>query len=505
MYKIERDEDHILIPLLNANSVKKEDFNHKFKDIRTRAEQLYLQKSFGFSINYIHIITSEQLSELICCISNDLSFEKIQLTQGSKQDSVDKLLFSQNNEFCFERTIFRSLKEMDTGIIDKDNEKVVCKWIVNISKISYKKNNNVSKKIPLHIVSIVLTSYNNTTKDEYRLSNDQIIDLVDEGVLDDSSFNDELRKYLKKDTFIAIQLWRHDWKKNEDNTIDAKNYIINDPYYFYSLLTLDKNVFRRSYENVIDVLGWCQSTSGVYLDLFYGTTCLEITLKPKQDKSKYKSQYFNEIGHDSEEFRIWELLALQNKLLTKINQNNLKNVANCITELNKIYDFKMFTSKKGKGEKWMRYGGYLQKISGVESEYKEYKVKNELIKHDKESKLQKLNYLLLFTIFLSILTFILAPIYDNYIMMFGQNTMLNNSTLNNSTLNNSTLNNSTLNYSLPLFIRFMPPISHVPEIPAFLSASLITTIISYSMFKDNISKIVLATSLFLICVYYIFF
>jgi len=337
-------------------------------------------------------------------------------------------MFLNKGTDLFERKIFRS-KEKKIGIkiknSDCDINKFSFRLFINITKIL----NNTKKTC--HIISVILKSSNHN--ENSKLCNEQIINLVNGERNGHKSFfllnniPEEVEDLLKKDTFVAIQLWNRRWESEKDNTFDAKTYVKENPYYFYSILTSEKKIFRRSYENIMDVLGWCQSASSAYFDVFYGTTCLELTIKPKKE-------ICDETGHDSEEFRIWELLALQKKLLDKINKKEMNNVDDYIKELDKIYNFSIFTKKIGKGEKWIRYGEYLQKITGIDSAYQDYKIKIERKNKEHESKLQKLNFLIVVSILASFLTLLLSPIYSSLISS-------DNSTSLNSTIN-STINSN---------------------------------------------------------------
>lgn len=225
---------------------------------------------------------------------------------------------------------------------------------------------------------------------------------------------------INKNTFLSIQFWRKDWKSEEDNLLDAKDYI-KHPYYFYSIITLDKNVFRRNYKNIMDVLGWCFSTSRVYLGMFSQNAFLELTIKPGKDR-------FIAIGHDASEFKAWEILGLQKYLLDQINITHSEytkkhqkimasKVDKLIEELNKVYDFNAFIQKKRKGETWIKFNRYLQDIIGISSDHELYENRHERKKEGEDRKsavrLARLNAvlssLIFATIFVSILTFLLHP------------------------------------------------------------------------------------------------
>ena len=460
--------EDVLIPLLKSHS---DEINFdKIKVTRNNPKPLYLIDDFGFSINFIHVKNSKELKDLVRIINKSKKFDCIKKNQ---QDSIDDL-FLRSGTDLFNRKIYRSKKEikMEMKFCDYGIKQFSCRLFINIANIQYKKDN----KIPYHIISLILTSFN--YNENSNLCNKQIINLVN-GELNAynrfSSLNGlpkKVENLLKKDTFVAIQLWNHRWKSEKDNTFDAKTYVKENPYYFYSILTLEENVFRRTYENIMDVLGWCQSASSAYFDVFYGTTCLELTIKPKR-------KIFNETGHDSEEFRIWELLALQKKLLDEINEKEMNNVDDLIKELDLIYNFKIYTKKIGKGEKWIRYGEYLQKITGIDSAYHDYKLKNEMKNKERESKLQKLNSLIIVSIFISFLTLFSSPIYSSWV-----------STYNNDDNDNLSLNSTNYSFFENSFFEniFKNP---NPEITVFVVAIFLTCV-SYLYafgFKNTIHSI----------------
>jgi hypothetical protein len=395
--------EDVLIPLLK-NHYDELRFNQKFDGIRNNPKPLYLKDDFGFSINFIHIITSNELNGILNSLNDSKVFEHI---KENENDYIDNLFLNEIGIDLFNRNIFKYNKKIEIENCNHTSEKFRYELFVNIAEIKYGKYN----KIPYHIISLILTSFNHN--ENSNLCNKQIINLVNVEIsVSFSSLNDlpeNIKNLLKKDTFVAIQLWNHRWESEKDNTFDAKTYVEENPYFFYSILTLEEKIFRRSYDNIMDVLGWCQSASSAYFDVFYGTTCLELTIKPK-------IEIFDEIGHDSEEFRIWELFALQKKLLDKIHEKEMNNVDDLIKELDLIYNFKIFTKKTGKGENWIRYGEYLQKITGIDSAYQDYKIENEKIKNrEQQSKLQKLNSLIIVSILASFLTLLLSPIYSSWV------------------------------------------------------------------------------------------
>ena len=409
--------EDVLIPLLK-NHYDEVIFDQKFDVTRENPKPLYLKGDFRFSINFIHIVTTEKLDIVKKSIEKSQIFTPVGIK--GQHDTLDKM-FTEKGKDLFDRIIFRTDKKIKIHVQTENEECGVenfsCRLYINITNT--KKTN--------HIISVILSLSNHNENSKY--SNKQIIKLVD-GVQNEyvkfsfpKDFPEEIKDLLKKNTFVAIQLCNRRWKSEKDNTFDAKTYVKENPYYFYSILTLDEKVFRRTYENIMDVLGWCQSASSAYFDVFYGTTCLELTIKPK-------IEIFDEIGHDSEEFRIWELFALQKKLLDKINEKEMNNVDDLIKELDLIYNFKIFTKKIGKGERWIKYGEYLQKITGIDSAYQDYKLKNEMKNKEHESKLQKLNHLIIVSIFISFLTLLLSPIYSSWVSTYNVN---NNNLLLNST------------------------------------------------------------------------
>jgi len=383
-----------------------------------------------FENNIIHLKLNDDKTKVSLKIDDNRIDEFIVKLENGKlniyQESLDDM-FLKRGKYLFKRKIFSSEKEIK--IRGCNFEEFSCKLFINIVKIKYDKE----KDDTCHIISAILKSFNHS--ENGKLCNKQIIKLVnsEQNGFECFSFPNDypeevvkvVKKLLKKDTFVAIQLWNNRWESDEDNTFDAKTYVKENPHYFYSILTLEEEVFRRTYENIMDVLGWCQSASSVYFDVFYGTTCLELTIKPKE-------KIFDETGHDSEEFRIWEFLALQKKLLDKINQQEkIEHIDNCIKELDKIYNFKTFTDTSGKGEKWIKYGEYLQKITGIDSDYQDYRLKKEMKNKEHEQKLQKLNLLIIVSIFVSFLTLLSSPIYNSLVAI--DNNPSFNSTINSTT------------------------------------------------------------------------
>ena len=252
--------EDVLIPLLK-NLYCKARFNQIFKSVRINPKTLYLEGGFGFSINFIHVITSEDLYAIEKVLNDEHKFEPVHIENG--KDSLDEILLNKGADL-FERKIFKS-KEEKIGIKMRNStcniNKFSCRLFINIAKIQ----NNTKKNY--HIISAILKSSDHN--ENSKLCNEQIINLVNGERNGHKSFfllNNiprEVEDLLKKDTFVAIQLWNHRWESEKDNTFDAKTYVEENPYYFYSILTLDEQIFRRTYDNIMDVLGWCQSASSV--------------------------------------------------------------------------------------------------------------------------------------------------------------------------------------------------------------------------------------------------
>lgn len=394
-------ENSFLTPLLERYYPDEDSFNKEFEDLIKRAGDLYLDKKLGLSVNITNIGSDKETKGLIRALKNNSKFTPI-----SKDifDQIDEGLFEEDTEFLFKRYVFRSIDKIDTGIKDKDGCDVSFRLFVNIARTN----------LSYHIVSFTFTTWN--TKQEYiKLSNSQIIDAVNrefsrirKNVLLLFEQNQNIEKIIKmdKNTFISFQFWVDDWKNDNNNLLDAREYVKNHPHYFYSLISLYKRVFRRHYENMMGTIGRGFSTSRTYVDIFSQNVFLEITIKPIKDR-------FKTIGYDASTFRIWEILALQRTLLLKINKiTTLKNAEKLIRELYKVYDFNTLIRKKGKGIQWIKFTRYLQYITRIDFDYEVYKRKIEKGKEEKLEKdslrLQKLNFLILATIFVSIFTFLLS-------------------------------------------------------------------------------------------------
>ncbi len=259
------------------------------------------------------------------------------------------------------------------------------------------------------------------------------------------------------DTFRSIQFWGNSTNYDELKD-DARDVIIKDisgennlqnMYYFYSIVTHDykDGLLRRHLENINDVIGHCQSISMAYFDVFYGNVCLEVTIKPK-------IEVFKQIGHDSEEFRIWEILALQKSIVKNTDKLN---------DLEDFFDFSVFTKKLEKGGSWINYAKYLQEITGIQYYYKKRKREFELKEREKEKTLQRLNILIIISIFISIVTFFLTPIYSSIQGNLPQ-TMYNESIVKSSQPESKTIMLAIL-FTAPFYLYLSwPKISKSKEV-----------------------------------------
>lgn len=435
MRKTEKQE--VLVPLLYDKYPDEKSFQKDFKDIIEEGKIPYLRLSFGLSISITNIITKEKAKEIRDTLKDNKKFEaKIE----GDFDKIDESMFEKESDFSFKRWTFRSKEELKTGIKDKDDKDDKDVNLFLFISIACTQDSEH------HILSFNFTTWDRSKikegkeEDTYRtLSNEQIIDLV-RGDSEDfkklkeviGELEQEIKDLLKidKNTFLSIQFWRKDWKSEKNNFLDARDYVSENPFYFYSIVTRDKDPFRKNYKSVMDILGWCESISRVYLDVFYENVCLEVTLKPKEE-------IFDEVGHDSDEFRVWEMLALQKKLLAEINTayNKYSNtnkhkekleesLKELVKELHIIYDFNAFIKKREKGEKWIRFGGYLQDVIGIVSDYDfiindKYEKRFRRGQEEEEEKrsllLSKLNFLFIATIFVSISIFLLDKYCTNLI------------------------------------------------------------------------------------------
>ena len=275
----ETKAEDILIPLLTKSNFysDEETFNKKCKKIRTEEQKLYLEEKFGFSINFIHIITTQELKEIIedlevheqFCKRREPSQNNLLIPSRFKPlnyppfrqilnylialnyplfrrilnylkapnkdnnfDSLDDLFLDDEADLYIDRIIFIS---KDPKSIELQNKKISYRLFINILEIKSENGN----MLPYHIISVIPTSYNlkKIDGDElYNLSNEQIIELINYNFSE--YFNDtniKVHRIFKKGTFVAIQLWNQCWKGKQDNIFDAKSFVRKNPYYFYSI------------------------------------------------------------------------------------------------------------------------------------------------------------------------------------------------------------------------------------------------------------------------------
>lgn len=417
MAKYKKD---LLIPLLPSTLTDKS-FNecrpNIVKEFKTKKEVELslkgLEGCFGISLNTI-IINKKLIIPH--------NFVPVFLKNGI--DELDRGFFEESKS-QFKRSIYYKKEPLKITFLNecKPSKKQDFYLFINSSRLKELKD--------VYINNFTLTTFNPYTKhpNYVPFSNIEVINLSKQcaKIFNEICKKNESCKDLEElhvievsvdsvyksmdDTFRSIQFWGNPANYDELND-DARDIIksdickgnLNNMYYFYSIVTNDyKNgLLRRHYENIVDVIGHCQSASKAYFDIFYGNVCLEVTIKPK-----YKT--FEQMGHDSEEFRIWEILALQKHLVKKtdvfkLGFNNLYDV---------FFDFSEFTKKLEKGGSWIDYAKYLQKITGIEYHYKKRKREFELKEREKEKTLQKLNILLIVSIFISLVTFFLTPIYSS--------------------------------------------------------------------------------------------
>lgn len=392
-------KEDVLVPLLERYFQNDVAFYDHFENLIKRGGDLYLSELFGISIIITNIVEDNSAKDILYCIRN--SKESFNQTICGK-DELDLRMFEEKKEFSFKRSVFKCNRIFD---LDINSNKISLSMFINIAETN----------LPYHMISFVFTTFtnsNNHHNDKYgytQLSNKSIINLMKSDTSSEfkmlKDFIDHIDKniskflLINKNTFTGIEFWRDDWKDDEDNILDAAKYIYDNPHYFYSILTMDVDIFRRNFDNIMNKLGWCFSSSRVQRSLFSRNTYLAITLKPRKE-------IINCIGHDGSEFKAWEILALQNYLLNKldisygnyISNNNDKNtIGQLAKNLSNVYDFNAFIKRVGKGESWIRYFTYLQDIIGIKSYYELYNMRYQK-RLDDENKNENLNLTRLNTI-----------------------------------------------------------------------------------------------------------
>ncbi len=380
------------------------------------------EDGFGITLNTI-IISNESFTP-----PNDY-FKSVTLKKDDEKkdiDCLDKELFVKSQ---FYRKIYYSNKPIMQLPKIQFSGKSGFYIYINISNSIEPELNN------LFIHTFTLTTFNpekEPSKDNYvKLSNKDVITLSNwcaktfdkekvskesfwKNIFDDlaQTTEDDVDTKSVDDTFRSIQFWGNNKKYKELH--DARNIIKNDidhedltsMYYFYSILTHEfkLGLLRRHLKNIIEVMGYCQSISDAYFDVFYGNVCLEVTIMPKNER-------FKQIGHDSEEFRIWEILALQKYIAKKMQFK-----PESFNSLDNFFDFSIFTKKLEKGSSWIEYANYLQKDTGIQFYFNRLRKQFEREERERGSKLQKLNILIIVSIFISMVTFFLSPLYSKSII-----------------------------------------------------------------------------------------
>jgi len=100
--------EDVLIPLLK-NHYDELRFNQKFDGIRNNPKPLYLKDDFGFSINFIHIITSNELKSILKSLNDLKVFEH---TKENGNDYIDNLFLNEIGIDLFNRNIFKYKKKL---------------------------------------------------------------------------------------------------------------------------------------------------------------------------------------------------------------------------------------------------------------------------------------------------------------------------------------------------------------------------------------------------------
>ncbi len=429
MRRIETEE--ILIPLLEGYYQDSESFYAKFDKLIKNGGEIFLQEPLGFSLIITNIIENKDIEFLLDILKNSKKF--IMTVEG--KDRLDNGLFGENLIFSFNRYVFKCEEIL---AIEVDGN-IDFSLFVNILKTN----------LNHHAISFVLTTMTDfkssiaSESEYYQLSNKRIINFLK---ADDTSEMQKLKICIKriepnivdllkidKNTFIGIEFWRREWIDDNNNILEASKYIKENPYYFYSILTAEENVFRRNFKNIMNLLGWCFSSSRVQCGLFSRNVYLAISLKPR-------NEIIETTGHDGTEFRAWEILALQKHLLNLIDiyygEYTLKHEAKSLNKMNEsireldiIYDFNAIFKKVGKGEIWIKFNTYLQDSIGISAYHDLYISRHEKMLEEEDRfenlKLTRINTILsgliFSTIFVTIALFLLDG-KQNYVcqLMYNQ-------------------------------------------------------------------------------------
>ncbi len=459
-----KEKEHIFVPLL-PSCLTVDTFNEYRDKIRNNykskpeVEIPLNEQSFGISFNTI-IIKKDETSKPPYKLTQDIL--KNNFTPVHLEENIDKLdgEFFDKSKSPLKRSIYYRNEPLIINFQNK-NKLHTFYLFINISRLKEK----LKKKFCIY--TFTLTTFNPIDKKFNcdSLSNKEVINLSKKCA---EIFNDEdfLEKYKSNqnetpdiiisgeektvekgsaeaefrgktngdsssvdDTFRSIQFWGKLDSSDARDIInkDIRTKKLDQVYYFYSILTHNykDGLLRKHFENVVDVMGYCQSVSDAYFDIFYGNVCLEVTILPIKE-------IFEQTGHDSEEFRIWEILALQSHIVKdkKLKPEDFK-------VLEAFFDFRDFTKKLGKGGFWIDYANYLKEVTGIRHNYNIRKREIELEEKEREKALQKLNLLIIVSIFISILTFFLSPIYNESANSTNLSNVTNNSFYKNYILNNS--------------------------------------------------------------------
>ncbi len=370
MTRIERNE--ILEPLLENVYPDEDSFNRAYRDIKKKGGELYLSEPIGISIALTNIIENNYVDSLIKNIKKNRNDFIPKIDDPNEIDQMDKRLFDDKSEYSFTRYKFKFNERIDAGIKDKNNKKVDLSMYISIAQTN----------LNHHIISFILTTWNDSgdpqdIRDSHvELSNKQIINLIHENSTGLEKIREVLIKHdpklgdllkIDQNTFIGIEIWRSEWRNSLDNPdLDAKKVIIENPFYFYSLLKLDEDVSRRKYKIVVDSLGRVFSTSTVQMVLSYDRVYLELSLKPLNTR-------FDANGHDATLFRAWELLGLQRYLLeSKYKCFTKYRMGKLVEKLDVIYESSKIFNNSKKGDLWIKYTTYLQDQIGISSSYNKF-------------------------------------------------------------------------------------------------------------------------------------
>lgn len=394
MRRIEKEE--ILIPLLNKRYQDDELFYKSFSEIIKKGGELSLSESFGISIIISNFIDENCVAEQINSFKENQNFR--QIIEGL--DNIDENLFEEETAYSFVRYVFKCEENFIVGFRDEENKEIEFALFISIARTN----------LCRHIISFIFTTWKDSEsvqeiQDSYiKLSNRQIINLVKKGSREFEELNKAVLAFepnvgklleIDKNTSLALELWRKEWSGEEDNLLDAAKYIVDNPHFFYSLLSLDEKIFRRNFENIMDSLGWCFSSSRVQRGLISRNIHIAVSLKPNEER-------FNANGHDGTEFRLWEIIGLQNYLSNSIDacyskyildpkgetaEVTIKEMRDLVNNLNKIYNSNALFKKFGKGDLWIKLSIYLQDQMEISSVYDLYTNRLRIVEEDESCRI----------------------------------------------------------------------------------------------------------------------